>query len=58
MTYPYAADNVHPIKGAGTITTEKMAAALVIGALIFLILVRRGFAGINVRGLGGVNIGK
>lgn len=42
----------NPIKGGWT--TEHAAAALVIGSLIFLILVGRGFRGISV---GGASIG-
>lgn len=37
----------NPIKTGG-ITTEQMAAALVIGALVFLIAVNRGFRGVSV----------
>lgn len=37
--------------------TEHAAAVLVIGALGMLMLVRRGFRGIGVPGVGGVHIG-
>jgi len=41
----------HPVK-MGAISTEHVAGGLVIGALVFLILVRRGFRGMNVGGVG------
>jgi hypothetical protein len=49
----YGADEAsyeHPVKTFGGFTTEHMAGALVIGSLIFLILVGRGFRGISVGG--------
>lgn len=42
----------NPIKTFGGFTTEHMAGALVIGALVFLILVGRGFRGISAGGVG------
>lgn len=42
---------VNPVKGVG-IDTPHVAAALVIGCLGFLVLVRRGFRGVNVAGVG------
>lgn len=39
-----------PVKGAG-FSTEHTTAAVVIGALVFLILIRRGFRGVSVGGL-------
>lgn len=38
-------------------TTEHAAAVIIIGALVFLILVRRGFRGVGVPGVGGVSLG-
>lgn len=43
----------HPVKDTG-FTTEKAAAVVVIGALVFLILVKRGFRGVSA---GGVSVG-
>lgn len=45
-------DNLtNPVKGVGAFSTEHMAAALVVGSLLFLILIRRGFRpGISVGG--------
>lgn len=39
----------NPIKGGG-FSTEHVAGGLVIAALIFLVLVRRGFRGVSVGG--------
>jgi hypothetical protein len=50
--YDYGQDQTHPVKGPRGIDTPGAAAALVIGALVFLILVRRGFRGVNVGGVG------
>lgn len=44
----------NPVKTFGGMSTEHVAGALVIGALVFLILVGRGFRGINA---GGVSVG-
>lgn len=41
----------NPVKRFGGMSTEHMAGALVIGALVFLILVGRGFRGVNAGGL-------
>jgi hypothetical protein len=40
-----------PVKGQG-LTTEYAAGVVVIGSLILLILIRRGFRGINIGGVG------
>lgn len=40
----------HPVKTFGGFSTEHLAGALVIGALVFLILVGRGFRGVSVGG--------
>jgi hypothetical protein len=47
--------NINPVKGGG-IDTPMMTGALVIGALVALILIRRGFRGVNVLGAS-ANIG-
>jgi hypothetical protein len=54
MATMYGADGemVNPIK-TGNINTEQMAAALVIGALVFLIAISRGFRGVSVGKLSG-----
>jgi hypothetical protein len=41
----------HPVKGQG-FTTEYAAAILIFGSLLFLIMIRRGFRGVNVGGVG------
>lgn len=41
----------------GMFTTEHAAAVVVIGALVFLIVVRKGFRGIAIPGVGGAVIG-
>lgn len=51
--YDYAAEPVHPVKGVG-LSTEHAAAVVVIGALVFLITVKRGFRGISA---GGISVG-
>lgn len=43
----------HPVKGQG-FTTEYATAAVVFGALLFLVMVRRGFRGVSA---GGVSVG-
>jgi hypothetical protein len=45
--------NVHDVRAAG-LSTEHAAAAVVIGSVLALILIRRGFRGVNV---GGVSLG-
>lgn len=45
--------NEYPVRGQG-FTTEYATAAVVFGALLFLIMVRRGFRGISA---GGVSVG-
>lgn len=40
------------------VTTEYAAAALVFGCLAALIILRRGFRGVSLRGVGSVGIGK
>jgi len=57
MPSQYDANDVsmtHPIK-TGNVDTPQMAAAIVVGALVFLILVRRGFRGVSVgKATGGI----
>ena len=43
---------VNPVSDGRTIDTPQMAGILVIGSLVFLILVKRGFRGVNVGGAG------
>ena len=50
----YESDMVNPVKGQG-LSTEHAAAIVVLGSLVFLILVKRGFRGVNVGGVG-VNV--
>lgn len=40
----------HPVKGQG-FTTEYAAAVVVLGALLFLILIKRGFRGVSAGGV-------
>ena len=47
-------DNQNPVKGQG-MTTEYATAALVIGCLVALILLRRGFRGVSIPGVGSVS---
>lgn len=49
----YGNEQEYPISGGG-FTTEHAAAAIVIGALVALVLIRRGFRGVSV---GGVSVG-
>lgn len=37
--------------------TEKAAAVIVIGSLLILVLIRRGFRGVSVSGVGGIGVG-
>lgn len=46
------------IKGFSGVTTEYATGALVIACLIALILIRRGFRGVGVPGVGSLSIGK
>jgi hypothetical protein len=49
---------INPVRGSGSgLTTEHAAAVVVIGSLVFLILIRRGFRGVGVPGVGGVKLG-
>lgn len=53
----YQEDMTNPVTGVGGITTERAVAGLVIGCLVALILVRRGFRGVGIPGVGGVKLG-
>jgi hypothetical protein len=52
--YPDDAEMVNPVKPLG-LTTEHSAAVIVIGSLLALILIRRGFRGVSAGGVG-INI--
>lgn len=54
----YSIDQNHPVKGTMGISTEYAAGALVIGCLVALILIRRGFRGVGIPGVGGISIGR
>lgn len=47
----------NPVKTGGW-NTEHAVAGLVIGCLVALILLRRGFRGVGMPGVGSVNIGR
>lgn len=51
------ADVAYPVRGLGGITTEHAAGAIVIGSLIVLIAIRRGFRGVRLPGIGSVGVG-
>lgn len=55
MDYSDRRDAVTPLRGG--FNTEQAAAAVVIGSMIFLILIRRGFRGVGIPGVGGVRLG-
>ena len=48
---------INPVRGGSGLTTEHAAAVVVLGSLVILILVRRGFRGVGVPGVGGVKLG-
>lgn len=57
MTYPRMGDEMtNPVSAGKGITTEYATGALVIGCLVALILIRRGFRGVNLPGIGGASI--
>jgi hypothetical protein len=43
----------NPVRGMNGLTTEHAAAAVVIGCLVFLIAIRRGFSGVSVSSVTG-----
>lgn len=58
MDYNDRDAQTNPIKAFSGITTEYATGALVIGCLVALILIRRGFRGVGVPGVGNLSIGK
>ena len=46
----------HPVKGVTGLSTEHAAGIIVIGSLVVLILIRRGFRGVTVPGVGGIGL--
>lgn len=58
MSYPYGEENVNPIATSG-VDSPRMVAAILIGSLVFLWLVRRGFRGVGagIPGVGSVKLG-
>lgn len=54
---PVMNESTNPIRGAGW-NTEHAVAGIVIGCLVALILLRRGFRGINVPGVGSATIAR
>lgn len=58
MDYSDQQAMVNPVRGnMSGLTTEHAAAVVVIGSLVFLILIRRGFRGVGIPGVAGVKIG-
>ena len=53
----YQDEMTNPVTGASGITTERAVAGLVIGCLIALILIRRGFRGVGIPGVASARIG-
>lgn len=47
----------NPIKTGGGFNTEQAVAALVLGCLLALILIRRGFRGVGIPGVASAKIG-
>lgn len=54
----YDSENRNPIAGPGGVMTEHAVAGIVIGCLVALILLRRGFRGVGIPGVASVNIGR
>lgn len=48
-----ATNAINPVTGNGGTPTERAAAAIVIGSLVALIMIQRGFRGVSVRGATG-----
>lgn len=57
MAYGNYDDGRNPVSSVNGFSTEHAAAVIVIGALVFLVLIRRGFRGVGVPGVGRVGIG-
>lgn len=53
----YQDSPVNPVTGANGITTERAVAGLVLGCLVALILLRRGFRGVGIPGVVSARIG-
>lgn len=53
----YEAEMTNPVTGTNGVTTERAVAGLVIGCLIALILIRRGFRGVGIPGVGSARVG-
>jgi hypothetical protein len=53
----YAEDRRNPVTNSGGVTTERAVAGLVIGCLVALILIRRGFRGVGIPGVGSARLG-
>lgn len=53
----YDSENRNPIAGPGGVMTEHAVAGIVIGCLIALILLRRGFRGVGIPGVASVRVG-
>lgn len=45
-----------PVRESG-VTTERVVAGIVIGCLVALILLRRGFRGVSIPGVGSASVG-
>jgi len=56
MDYSDSSSMTHPVKGFAGITTEYATAALVIGCLVALVLIRRGFRGVGIPGVASVGL--
>jgi len=57
MSYmPMDADLRNPVSAGRGITTEYATGAIVLGCLVALILIRRGFRGVNIPGVGGAGL--
>jgi hypothetical protein len=56
---PGAGDNGgnYSVKSLGSLSTAHAAAVIVIAALVLLILIRKGFRGLTVPGVGSVKVG-
>lgn len=50
-------EDVQPVRGIKGLSTEYAAGILVVACLLVLIVLRRGFRGISVPGVGSVNVG-
>lgn len=53
----YQDEMTNPVTGASGVTTERAVAGLVLGCLVALILIRRGFRGVGIPGVGAARLG-